>query len=150
AARRRGIAQGRDDFPEHIAMRTIGWGVAAGRDSPRRRSWRRPEPAGPWPLEEAAMNTHRTGAPGTVDQRPRWEGPPENRPRGYLPAVDDTARNRDAAGENLQDPERSTLGDAVTMRSRKPDRDGQLDRAGTVELRSGNVMPPMGLGTWKL
>lgn len=96
------------------------------------------------------MNAHRTGAPGTVDQRPRWEGPPENRPRGYLPAVDDPARDRDAAGENLQDPERSTLGDAVTMRSRKPDPDEQLDRAGTVELRSGNVMPPMGLGTWKL
>jgi hypothetical protein len=27
--------------------------------------------------------------PGTVDERPRWEGPPENRPRGYKPAKDD-------------------------------------------------------------
>ena len=35
---------------------------------------------------------------GTTDQRPRWEGPPENRPSGYLPAVDDPARDKDAAG----------------------------------------------------
>ena len=51
-------------------------------------------------------------APGTTDQRPRWEGPPENRPRGYLPAKDDPARDRDAAGENLRDPDRRTLADA--------------------------------------
>ncbi|WP_082549895.1 hypothetical protein [Mesorhizobium sp. Root157] len=40
---------------------------------------------------------------GTTDQKPRWEGPPENRPRGYLPAVDDPETDRDAAGENLRD-----------------------------------------------
>lgn len=55
-------------------------------------------------------------APGTVEQRPRWEGPPENRPRGYLPAEDDPVNERDAAGENLRDPDRSTLADAVTMK----------------------------------
>ena len=32
---------------------------------------------------------HTEAAPGTTDQRPRWEGPPENRPRGYKPAKDD-------------------------------------------------------------
>jgi hypothetical protein len=56
---------------------------------------------------------HTEAAPGTTDQRPRWEGPPENRPRGYKPAKDDPARDRDAAGENLRDPERHTLADAI-------------------------------------
>lgn len=30
---------------------------------------------------------------GTTDQKPKWEGPPENRPRGYEPAVDDPAKS---------------------------------------------------------
>jgi len=30
----------------------------------------------------------RDGKPGTTDQFPRWEGPEENRPSGYLPAKD--------------------------------------------------------------
>ncbi len=55
----------------------------------------------------------RDGAPGTTDQRPRWEGPEENRPRGYLPAKDDPETDRDAAGENLRDPVRRNLGDAL-------------------------------------
>ena len=54
----------------------------------------------------------RGGAPGTTEDRPRWEGPPENRPRGYLPAKDNPAEDRDAAGENLRDPEKSNLSDA--------------------------------------
>ncbi|MEO5324041.1 hypothetical protein PV773_12025 [Mesorhizobium sp. CC13] len=53
------------------------------------------------------------GQPGTTEQRPRWEGPPENRPRGYLPAKDDPKSDRDAAGENLEDPDRSDLGDVL-------------------------------------
>lgn len=65
------------------------------------------KPAGPYGLTEGEE-----GAPGTIDQKPRWEGPPENRPRGYLPAVDDPATRRDAAGENLADPVRHDLGDA--------------------------------------
>lgn len=56
-------------------------------------------------------NSPRDGAPGTTDQSPRWEGPEENRPRGYLPAVDDPTA-RDAAGENLADPEKRDLSDA--------------------------------------
>lgn len=34
------------------------------------------------------MPTPKTGAPGATDQKPRGEGPPENRPPGYLPAED--------------------------------------------------------------
>ena len=57
-----------------------------------------------------------TGAPGTTDQKPRWEGPPENRPRGYLPANDDPAVDRDAAGETLSDPSKSDLPAALSTR----------------------------------
>ena len=59
------------------------------------------------------------GAPGTTDQWPRWEGPPETRPRGYKPAKDEPHRDRDAAGENLQDPERDDLGDAMDTKDDK-------------------------------
>ena len=52
------------------------------------------------------------GDTGTTEQKPRWEGPPENRPRGYLPSKDDPNSERDAAGENLKDPEKRNLGDA--------------------------------------
>lgn len=54
---------------------------------------------------------------GTSAQKPRWEGPAENRPRGYLPAKDNPEEDRDAAGENLKDPERKDLGDALKKRS---------------------------------
>ena len=66
----------------------------------------------------------REGTPGPTDQRPRWEGPPENRPKGYLPATDDPENDRDAAGENLKDPDRSDLSDALkTKRDRSPAKD---------------------------
>lgn len=58
-------------------------------------------------------------APGTTDERPRWEGPPENRPRGYLAAKDDPETDRDAAGENLKDSEKRDLGDAAKTRGEK-------------------------------
>ena len=58
----------------------------------------------------------RDGAPGTTDQWPRWEGPEENRPRGYMPAMDDPAEDRDAVGENLKHPHKSDLGDAMKTR----------------------------------
>lgn len=60
------------------------------------------------------MPNPKNGAPGTTDQKPKWEGPPETRPRGYLPADDNPETDRDAAGENLQDPDRSGLADAMT------------------------------------
>lgn len=59
------------------------------------------------------------GAPGTTDQWPRWEGAEENRPAGYLPAQDDPETDRDAAGENLRDPRKSDLGDALKTRKDK-------------------------------
>ncbi|CAN7687042.1 hypothetical protein LJR030_003149 [Rhizobium sp. LjRoot30] len=59
------------------------------------------------------INSPRDGAPGTTDQSPRWEGPQENAPRGYLPAKDDPDHDRDAAGENLKDPRKRNLSDAL-------------------------------------
>ena len=58
------------------------------------------------------MNTPKPGAPGTTEQSPRWEGPQENRPRGYMPAKDDPDHDRDALGENNQDPSREKVSDA--------------------------------------
>ena len=53
------------------------------------------------------------GAPGTTDQSPRWEGPQENTPRGYLPAKDNPDRDRDAVGETNADPQKTGLSDAM-------------------------------------
>lgn len=53
-----------------------------------------------------------TGAPGTIDQKPRWEGPEESRPSGYLPAKDDPDHHPDANGETLAEPERAKATDA--------------------------------------
>lgn len=66
-----------------------------------------------------AMNSPKDGAPGTTDQSPRWEGPQENRPRGYMPAKDDPDVDRDAVGENLQDPEKRNLTDSGKVRGDK-------------------------------
>lgn len=57
--------------------------------------------------------------PGTIDEKPRWEGPPENRPSGYLPAADDPDSDRDAAGENLRDPDKEDLSDLFATRDDK-------------------------------
>lgn len=56
------------------------------------------------------------GAPGTTEQSPRWEGPQDITPRGYLPAKDDPEKDRDAVGENLRDPRRKDTGDALKTR----------------------------------
>ncbi|MBC8001086.1 MAG: hypothetical protein H7X97_00745 [Opitutaceae bacterium] len=61
-------------------------------------------------------NSPKDGKPGTSDQWPRWEGPPENKPKGYLPAKDDPDSDRDAAGENLKNPDRRNLSDAVKIK----------------------------------
>lgn len=68
------------------------------------------------------MNTKKSGAPGTTEQRPRWEGPPENRPRGYLPAEDDPEVDRDAAGENLEDRSQKVARGGAKTRVNKPAR----------------------------
>lgn len=60
----------------------------------------------------------RDGAPGTTDQSPRWEGPEESRPRGYLPAKDDPDTTRDAVGETNTDPERNRPSDALKTKER--------------------------------
>jgi hypothetical protein len=59
-----------------------------------------------------ALNSPKDGAPGTTEQSPRWEGPQENTPRGYLPAKDDPEVDRDAVGENVQDPKKRNVSDA--------------------------------------
>lgn len=58
------------------------------------------------------MKSPKNGAPGTTDQSPRWEGPQENAPRGYLPAKDNPDKNRDANGESNSDPEVKKVSDA--------------------------------------
>ena len=68
------------------------------------------------------------GEPGTTDQWPRWEGPPENRPRGYLPAKDDPIVEREAAGENLADPGGSTLSDAFATGGDAPGSEDDFER----------------------
>lgn len=72
----------------------------------------RPFPSGE-KSELPKSNTRREGQPGTTDQLPRWEGPPENRPRGYLPALDDPIKTPDAAGETLKSPDRKDVGDVA-------------------------------------
>lgn len=60
----------------------------------------------------------KSGPAGTTEQSPRWEGPKETRPGGYLPAEDDPDTDRDAAGENLKDPERNNLADIGKTKKR--------------------------------
>ncbi|GAA4176855.1 hypothetical protein GCM10023069_45410 [Shinella granuli] len=71
-----------------------------------------------------------SGAPGTTEHSPRWEGPEATRPRGYLPAKDDPDRDRDAHGENNADPSREKLSDAGKTRDDPPE-----DAAETEEER---------------
>lgn len=66
------------------------------------------------------ITSPKSGKPGTTDQSPRWEGPEENRPRGYLPAKDDPNVDTDAVGENLQNPRKKNLSDALVTRDEKP------------------------------
>lgn len=62
------------------------------------------------------MSEQKKGNAGTTDQLPRWEGPPETRPRGYLPAVDDPIDETDAAGETLKNPDRDQATDVAKTR----------------------------------
>lgn len=64
------------------------------------------------------INSPKPGAPGTTDQSPRWEGPQENRPRGYMPAKDDPDVDRDAVGENNSAPGRTKVSDALKTRGK--------------------------------
>jgi hypothetical protein len=64
------------------------------------------------------MATHNSsnGTPGTTDQAPRWEGPKENKPRGYLPAEDDPDTAADANGETNTDPRVRSVSDALKQK----------------------------------
>lgn len=62
------------------------------------------------------MNKPKDGAPGTTEQSPRWEGPQESKPQGYMPAKDDPDVTRDAVGENNKDPERKRPSDAMKVK----------------------------------
>jgi hypothetical protein len=66
-----------------------------------------------------AINAPKDGTPGTTDQSPRWEGPEEARPRGYLPAKDNPDVYRDAVGENLREPRKRDVSDALKTRDNK-------------------------------
>ncbi|MDQ0323541.1 hypothetical protein QO002_005747 [Pararhizobium capsulatum DSM 1112] len=57
------------------------------------------------------QETPKPGPAGTTDQSPRWEGPEQTRPRGYLPAIDNPETDRDALGENLNYPNRNKATD---------------------------------------
>jgi len=76
----------------------------------------------------------KNGAPGTTDQSPRWEGPEETRPRGYLPAKDEPDSDRDAVGENNRDPERNRPSDALKTKS---DAKGQFAPSQADRMSSG-------------
>jgi hypothetical protein len=58
------------------------------------------------------INSPKDGTPGTTDQSPRWEGPQENTPSGYLRAKDDPDQDRDSNGESNSDPEVKKVTDA--------------------------------------
>ncbi|MBB3318267.1 MULTISPECIES: hypothetical protein [unclassified Rhizobium] len=62
------------------------------------------------------MNTPKDGTPGTTDQSPRWEGPRENKPRGYLPAKDDPDKTPDSQGETNANPRVKNLSDGLKQR----------------------------------
>ena len=62
-----------------------------------------------------ALNAPKNRIPGTTEQSPRWEGPQENAPGGYLPAIDNPQVDCDAVGENPRDPRKRTVADAGKM-----------------------------------
>jgi hypothetical protein len=63
-----------------------------------------------------AIKSPKDGAPGTTEQSPRWEGPQENTPKGYMPAADDPDKDRDALGESNSDPEVKKVTDAAKVK----------------------------------
>jgi hypothetical protein len=65
------------------------------------------------------LKSPKDGRPGTTEQSPRWEGPQENRPRGYMPSKDDPDIDRDATGENLQDPRKHNVSEGFKTRDDK-------------------------------
>ena len=64
-------------------------------------------------------NSPRGGAPGITDQSPRWEGPKETRPSGYMEPLDDPEHDREAVGENVKNPRKKRVSDAMKTRDEK-------------------------------
>ena len=62
------------------------------------------------------VNSPKDGAAGTTDQSPRWEGPEERRPSGYLPAIDNPKTDRNTAGKNLNNPRKRNVADGLKAR----------------------------------
>lgn len=58
------------------------------------------------------QKTPKTGPAGTTNQMPRWEGPEESRPSGYLPAKDVPEKDSDADSESIRNSKRSNPRDA--------------------------------------
>lgn len=52
-------------------------------------------------------NSPKDGAPGTTKQSPRWEGPEENRPRGYMKPKDDPELDRMLSAKTSKIPAKS-------------------------------------------
>lgn len=50
------------------------------------------------------QKTPKPGPAGTTDQSPRWEGPEETRPRGYLPAIDNPETEHPACQDRNHSP----------------------------------------------
>lgn len=89
------------------------------------------------------------GQPGTTDQSPRWEGPKENRPAGYLPALDDPEHDSDAAGETLDSPD-PQIHDVLARRdaeqARKAPRDTEYAGLPEFSQDAAANKPPKGIG----
>lgn len=83
----------------------------------------------------------RPGTPGTTDQSPRWEGPEETRPRGYMPARDDPDRDRDAMGESNADPSREKVSDAGKTKDDEPQSEEERTRR---EQATNPALMPIG------
>lgn len=64
-------------------------------------------------------NSPRDGAPGTTDQSPRREGPKETRPSGYMEPLNDPEHDREAVGENVKNPRKKRVSDAMKTRDEK-------------------------------
>ncbi|MBI1620668.1 hypothetical protein [Aquamicrobium zhengzhouense] len=95
-------------------------------------------------------NSPRDGQPGTTDQSPRWEGPEETRPAGYLPAIDAPETQPDAAGETLSSAEADNAADALAARNRaqaeKAPKDTQYAGHEEFSQDAAGNKPPEGIG----
>ena len=89
------------------------------------------------------------GRPGSTDESPRWEGPEENRPAGYLPALNDPRQDPDAAGETLDNPDqesRDVLARRNDKQARKAPRDTEYAGHPEFSQDAAANKPPKAIG----